>query len=154
MECMCAQTRPRFILSSKRVLRNGVRNHVNFKGKKSHLWRLRGGLNSGHCIMHDSEPNTLPTELFRLTSLTPQPPNTPGQFIPVTLRYHLLVRPMQYHNINNKHGISHFCTKTTSTAKALSACELTSNCCNAMPKPLCFLQVSSSRAVACSKLRM
>ena len=33
MECICAQTRPWFILSSERVLRNGVRNFVNFKGK-------------------------------------------------------------------------------------------------------------------------
>ena len=29
----CAQTRPWFILSSKRVLWNGVRTHVNSKGK-------------------------------------------------------------------------------------------------------------------------
>ena len=33
MECMCAQTRPRFILSSKRVLRNGVGTCVNSNGK-------------------------------------------------------------------------------------------------------------------------
>ena len=33
MECMCAQTRPRFILSSERVLGNGVRTHVNSEGK-------------------------------------------------------------------------------------------------------------------------
>ena len=33
MECVCAQTRPRFILSSERVWGNGVRNHVNSKGK-------------------------------------------------------------------------------------------------------------------------
>ena len=32
--CVCTQTRPRFILSSERVfLGNGVRNHVNSKGK-------------------------------------------------------------------------------------------------------------------------
>ena len=35
MECICAQTRPRFLLSSKRVLWNGVRTHVNSKGKIS-----------------------------------------------------------------------------------------------------------------------
>ena len=29
---MCAQTRPRFILSSERVLGNVVRTHVNSKG--------------------------------------------------------------------------------------------------------------------------
>ena len=33
MECMCPQTRPRFILSSERVLGNGVRTQVNSKGK-------------------------------------------------------------------------------------------------------------------------
>ena len=33
MECMCAQTRPRFTLSSKRGLGYGVRTHVNSKGK-------------------------------------------------------------------------------------------------------------------------
>ena len=30
---MCAQTRPRFILSRERVLGNGVRTHANSKGK-------------------------------------------------------------------------------------------------------------------------
>ena len=33
MECMCAQTRPLFILSSERVLGNGVRTHVNSEEK-------------------------------------------------------------------------------------------------------------------------
>ena len=33
MECMCAQSRPQFMLSSIRVLGNGVRTHVNSKGK-------------------------------------------------------------------------------------------------------------------------
>ena len=33
MECMCAQTRPQFILSLERVLGNRVRTHVNSKGK-------------------------------------------------------------------------------------------------------------------------
>ena len=32
-ECMCAQTRPWFILLSERVIGNGVRTHVNSKGK-------------------------------------------------------------------------------------------------------------------------
>ena len=32
MECICVQTRHPFILSSKRVLGNGVRTHVNSKG--------------------------------------------------------------------------------------------------------------------------
>ena len=34
MESMCAQTLSRFMLSSKRVLGNGVRTHVNTKEKK------------------------------------------------------------------------------------------------------------------------
>ena len=33
MECMCTQTRPRFTLSSARVLWNGVRTHIISKGK-------------------------------------------------------------------------------------------------------------------------
>ena len=33
MECMCAQTRPRSILSSDEFLGNGVRSHTNFKGE-------------------------------------------------------------------------------------------------------------------------
>ena len=33
MECMGAQTRPQFILSSNRVLGNSIRTHVKFKGK-------------------------------------------------------------------------------------------------------------------------
>ena len=33
MECMYAQTRPRFMLSSERVWGKGVRTHVNSKGK-------------------------------------------------------------------------------------------------------------------------
>ena len=38
MECICAQTRPWFVLSSERVLNGmGVRTHVNSKGKKSPL---------------------------------------------------------------------------------------------------------------------
>ena len=58
MECMCVQTRPWFILSSKRVLGIGVGMHVNSKGKNPLYWRLRGGSNPQRCIMQDSEPNT------------------------------------------------------------------------------------------------
>ena len=64
MECMCAQTRCQLILSSERVLENGVRIYVNSKGKmpstegseESNLWCY---------ITQDSKPNILPTELFR-----------------------------------------------------------------------------------------
>ena len=34
-ECMCAQTKPWFILSSEGVLRNWVRTHANSKGKST-----------------------------------------------------------------------------------------------------------------------
>ena len=65
--CMCAQTRPRFILSSEKVLGDGVRTHVISKGKTTSTGKilLRGGLNPRRCITQDNEPNPLPTELFR-----------------------------------------------------------------------------------------
>ena len=46
---------------------NGVRTHVNSKGKNLLWWKIfpRGGSNPQRCIKQDSEPNTLPTELFR-----------------------------------------------------------------------------------------
>ena len=65
MECMCAQTRPQFILSSKRVFREWSQNPCWLQAKNSLYQRLRGGSNPQHCITQDSEPNTLPTELFR-----------------------------------------------------------------------------------------
>ena len=68
---MCAQIRPRFILSSERFFGNGVRTHVNSKGKNPVYRRLRGGSNPRRCITKDSEPNALLTELFRL----PLPPS-------------------------------------------------------------------------------
>ena len=44
---------------------NGVRTHVNSTGKNPLYQKLRGGSNLRRCITQDSEPNTLPTELFR-----------------------------------------------------------------------------------------
>ena len=44
----------------KKLLGTGVRSHVNSKGK---IPSTRG-LNPQHCIMQDSEPDTLLTELF------------------------------------------------------------------------------------------
>ena len=63
MECMCAQTRSGFILSPVRVLGNGVRTHVNSKGKIPFTGKflLRGGSNPRRCIKQNSESNTLPT---------------------------------------------------------------------------------------------
>ena len=51
----------------KEFLRNGVRTHVNSKGKIPSTGKipLRGGSNPRRCIKQDSEPDTLPTELFR-----------------------------------------------------------------------------------------
>ena len=62
MECMYAQTRPRFILSSERVLGNGVRTHVTFKGKIPSTGKIlrRRVSNPRRCTKQDSEPNTLP----------------------------------------------------------------------------------------------
>ena len=55
-----------FILSYERVfLWNGIRIHVNSMGKNSLYRKLRGRSNPQRCITQDSEPNTLPTELFR-----------------------------------------------------------------------------------------
>ena len=52
----------------KEFLGNGVRTHVNSKGENP-LYRKKnlfiGGSNPRRCITQDSEPNTLPTELFR-----------------------------------------------------------------------------------------
>ena len=61
MKCMCAQTRPRFILSSERILGgSGVWTHVNSKGKKSPLPESfpRGGSNLRRCRQR---AQTLPT---------------------------------------------------------------------------------------------
>ena len=50
------------LLSSESVFLNGVRAHVNSKGKIPSTGKIipRGGSNQGHCIKQDSEPNTLP----------------------------------------------------------------------------------------------
>ena len=66
VECLCAQTGPQFILSSKRVLGNGVRTHANYKWKIPSTGRPCGGSNPRCCIIQDSEPNTLWTELCQL----------------------------------------------------------------------------------------
>ena len=44
--------------------RNGVRNHVNSKGKNPLYRILRRGSNPHCCIPQDIESNTLPTKLF------------------------------------------------------------------------------------------
>ena len=68
---MCAQTRPWFILSSGRVLGNGVQTHVNSK-EKNPLYRKLRGLNPQRYITQDCEPNILPTELFHLNTIDPK----------------------------------------------------------------------------------
>ena len=47
------------------VLGNGIRTHFNSSGEFPSTGRPRGRSNPRCCIMQDSEPNTLPTELFR-----------------------------------------------------------------------------------------
>ena len=49
----------------KRVIGNGVRTHVNSKGKIGSVGWLRAVSNLQCCIMQDNECNTLPTKLFR-----------------------------------------------------------------------------------------
>ena len=63
MECMCAWTRPRFILSSERVLGEWCQNPCELQGKINSTGKIlpRGGSNPRRCIKQDSEPNTLPT---------------------------------------------------------------------------------------------
>ena len=57
--CMCAQNICRFIFSTKRGLRNGVKTHVNSKGKIPSTGKLWGS-NPRYWITH----NTLPAELL------------------------------------------------------------------------------------------
>ena len=67
MECMCAQTRPRFVLSSKRVLGGWSKNPRSLQGKKvpsTGKILPRGGSNPRRFIKQDSEPNILPTSYF------------------------------------------------------------------------------------------
>ena len=61
---VCADWTSVCTLSWKNSLGNGVRTHVNSKGKITSTARPRGRLNPWCCIMKDSQPNTLPTELF------------------------------------------------------------------------------------------
>ena len=79
MECTCAQTRPRFILSSERVWEGGGgKSPINSKGKIPSSGGS-GGLNPRRCITQDSEPNTLPIEIFRpKATLKQSNPATPG----------------------------------------------------------------------------
>ena len=66
VRCACVHRPDLFLYSyPKEFGGNGVRTHVNSKGKKSLYRKLRGGSNPRRSIRQDSEPNTLPTELFR-----------------------------------------------------------------------------------------
>ena len=76
MECMCAWTRPRFILSSEEFWGNGVQTHVNSKGKSPLPERkilLRGGSNPGCCIKQTASPIHYP-----LSYSAPPPPPPPA----------------------------------------------------------------------------
>ena len=63
MECLCAQTRPQFILSSKRVLGNGVRSQANSK-EKSPLWEAERKVELSKLHHAGQKPSTPQTELF------------------------------------------------------------------------------------------
>ena len=64
--CMCAQTRPRFVLSPERVLGNGIRTHVHFKGiipstggsyqDRIHDAASRRTASPTHCLLSYSGP--------------------------------------------------------------------------------------------------
>ena len=60
MECMCAQTRSQFILSSKRALGEWSQQ---LQGKNSLYRQLKGGSKPRRCITQDSKTNTLHTVL-------------------------------------------------------------------------------------------
>ena len=66
MERMCAQTRPWFILWSERVLGNGVRIHVNSKGKIS----CTGGSEGGQTHDAASDRTASPTH-YQLSCFSP-----------------------------------------------------------------------------------
>ena len=66
MECVCAQTRPRFILSSEKVLGNGVRTHVDSSGEKNSA----GGLEKGGTREASSRRTASPTH-YRLSHSSP-----------------------------------------------------------------------------------
>ena len=76
MECMCTQTRPRFILSTERVLGKESKTVLTPKENSplpgAQRWGVgggrggRGGWNPRRCTTQDGEPNTLPTGLFPL----------------------------------------------------------------------------------------
>ena len=71
----------------KEFLGNGVKTRANSKGKISCTRKkfLRGGSNPRPCIKQDSEPNTLPTELFRppghSVQSVPSPPSHPSLWV-------------------------------------------------------------------------
>ena len=69
MKCMCAQTRPRFILSSERVFGGMVFEPMLTPREKSPLPENvpRGGSNPRHC---GQRAQALPTELFRPPVIT------------------------------------------------------------------------------------
>ena len=66
MECMCTQSRPQFILSSERFLGNGMRTHVNSKGKLPST----GGSDEGQTRDVVSRRTASPTH-YRLSYIGP-----------------------------------------------------------------------------------
>ena len=73
----------------KEFLGNGVRTRVNFKRQIPSIGGknlLRGESNPRRCIKQDSEPNTLPTELFRPPFLYVYPFSVHADTFSVSLR--------------------------------------------------------------------
>ena len=75
-KCMCAQTRPRFLLSSDSFMGMDSEPMLTPREKKNLHRKLRGGWNPRRCITQASESNKLPTELLRpLLSVLSHGPN-------------------------------------------------------------------------------
>ena len=75
MECIGAQTRPRFILSPKVFLGNGVRTHVNSKGKVPCSQNsVEGGTHDAVSVSGDTGPVT--------AGIDPLPPTVDADTLP------------------------------------------------------------------------
>ena len=100
MECMCAQTRPRFILSRERVLGNGSRTHVNSKGKI----HSTGGSEESRTRDASSRGTARPTH-YRLSYSAPPPlppPHNLSLSLSLSLGESLTGRPRRRCNWNKQ----------------------------------------------------
>ena len=89
LECMCAQTRPRFILSSKRVFWGGMESETMLTPRENFpLPEAQRKFEPWCCITQDSEPNTLPSELFRPCTKSTLHYRKPGKVTSLALNFH------------------------------------------------------------------